>query len=124
MSQLIKAFQLASQAGCLAQHEVAREAVFLLRSYQRILPMHLQSAMAQLGLPRNFETGELLASWLQADGWAHASATPFAGRGMSAVQAYEPSEKWKKLVARVQVGVVELDTLVGGMQRQRVAKLT
>lgn len=96
---LLEAFQLASSAGCLGQHEVACEAVILLSHYQRILPMHLQAAMVRLGCPNNYETGDQLARWLQDDGWIYRSVTPFAGKGMSEVPAYEPSEKWRKLLA-------------------------
>lgn len=99
-SGLLQAFQLATEHAQLGQHKVAREAVFLLSHYQRILPMHLQAAMVELGLPRNYETGDLLARWLEADGWIYTSAKPFAGRGMSAVPAYEPSEKWRRLERR------------------------
>jgi hypothetical protein len=97
---LIDRFIAATEHGQLSQRIVAREVVIMLRHYPRLTPPVLQSvaALLKMPMPRTIETGELIAGWLRNDGWIEASAKPFAGRGMSAVNAYEPTDKWRKLV--------------------------
>lgn len=82
----------------LSDPKVAKEALYLLRCYPRITPPQLMSTVVRLGMPRNIETAEMLANWMMADGWVHYSVKPFAGQGMSAVNAYEPTPKWKAFI--------------------------
>lgn len=85
----------------LSDRKVAKEALFLLRCHPRITPPQLMRTAGMLGLPRNIETAKMLANWMMDDGWIHYSTKPFAGRGMSAVWAYEPTDKWQAFLKRV-----------------------
>lgn len=100
-NKLLEAFKAEARGGCLQQHRVALEIVLLLVDHpKRLIPPWFQDAAVALGMPRNFETGEMLSRWLQDDGWIQHTAHPWVGKGMSAVWAYEPTEKWRQLVAR------------------------
>lgn len=78
----------------LLQHRtVAKEVVFLIRSYDRILPFHIQNLLKMIGMPSSIEAAADFARVLMTDGWLQFSEKPFTGRGMSAVNAYELTEK-------------------------------
>lgn len=96
--KLLDRFLAATEHSMLGQRKVARELVFLLIHYRRLTPPVLQGVALKLGMSQTIESGEQLARWLQDDGWVQHTEKPWVGKGMSAVWAYEPTEKWHKLV--------------------------
>lgn len=96
--KLIDRFIEATEHAQLQQRELAREVTIMLRHYSRITPPILKRAALWIGMAESYESGEIIARWLESDGWIAISAKPFAGRGMSAVNAYEPTDKWRKLL--------------------------
>ncbi len=98
---MIDAFIAATEHPQLSQRSVAREVVFVLVHHRRVTPPILQRMAGQLGLPRSYEAGDMLARMMEADGWICASAVSFVGKGTSAVSAYAPTRKWEALVEGV-----------------------
>lgn len=94
---MVNRFLQATKHPQLSQRKVAVEVVFLLTHYERLSPPVLQNLAGALGLGMSHEGGELLAGWLGKDGWVQREAHPWVGKGMSAVWAYEPTEKWRRL---------------------------
>jgi len=102
MSTLRERFQAATKHPQLSQDKVAREVCLLLRDFQHpggITPPRLITAASLIGMgPRNYETGQMLATWLLNDGWIQTAVRPYAGKGIGACLAYEVSPKWKELL--------------------------
>lgn len=97
---LVDAFIEASEHVQLTHPPVAREAVYILRHHgERITPPVLSRMASMLGMPMAncLETAMIVAAWLESDGWIQTSGKSFAGRGMSAVSAYEATAKWREL---------------------------
>lgn len=98
---LVARFRAATTHAQLSQPDVSRVLALMLRDHERVTPLHLARAahMLKLRMPDAIETGSMLADWLMHDGWLSHSARPFCGQGMSTVNAYEVTAKWRKLAA-------------------------